>query len=342
MNRPSFVIAEISGNHGGRLKDALKLIEVAKKSGADAVKFQAYTANTITLNSNKKDFLIPKNNAWQNFTNLYELYQIAQTPFEWIPKLLMTAKSLEIPIFASVFDLTSVKLLEKYKISAYKIASPEVSDSLLLKAVAKTKKPIFISNGLADLKEMMIADDILRKNGAKQIYWMKANTSYPTPLHEVNLKTINHMSKMLNSIVGFSDHTLNFDITLAAVASGAKIIEKHIKLESKSKTVDDFFSLNPKDFAAMVKAIRNVEQAIGSVDYNLPKSSRKYLNGKRSLYVCQNIHKGDAINENNIRSIRPSFGLSTEYYDLILGAKVKRDLFVGDRVKLKDLYIQPK
>jgi N-acetylneuraminate synthase/pseudaminic acid synthase len=335
-----YIIAEISGNHGGSLESAKNLIIEAKNAGATAVKFQAYTPDSITLNSSKPDFLIPKNNAWEDYSNLYSLYIKAHTPFEWIPELLSTAASVEIPIFASVFDLESIDILEKFDIFAYKIASPEVSDIEILTRVAKTKKPVFISTGLSNLAEIYKAHELLKQHGATQIHWLKANTSYPPPISEINLRTINNLSEILDCPVGFSDHTLGYIITIAAVASGAKIIEKHLKLADNQETVDDFFSLNPIQFKEMVTAIRETEIALGHISYEIPTSSKSYLNGKRSIYVSKDIKKGESFTPQNVKSVRPSFSLSTEFLPLILRSKAKRDLELGDRISLSDLEIE--
>ena len=335
-----YIIAEISGNHDGSLENAKSLIIEAKNAGASAVKFQAYTPDSITLNSSKPDFLIPKNNAWEDYSNLYSLYVKAHTPFEWIPELLATAASIDIPIFASVFDLESIDLLEKFDIFAYKIASPEVSDIEILTRVAKTKKPIFISTGLSNLAEIYKAHELLKQHGATQIYWLKANTSYPPPISEINLRTINNLSQILDCHVGFSDHTLGHTITVAAVASGAKIIEKHLKLADEKQTVDDFFSLNPIQFKEMVTAIRDTEIALGHISYDIPASSQSYLNGKRSIYISKDVKKGEAFTTQNVKSVRPSFSLSTEFLPLILRSRAKRDLELGDRILLSDLEIE--
>jgi N-acetylneuraminate synthase/pseudaminic acid synthase len=334
-----FVIAEISGNHGGVLENAKQLILDAKDSGANAVKFQAYTPSSITLDSNKEDFLIPKNNAWEDYENLYSLYVKAHTPYEWIPELISCAKSVGIPIFASVFDVESIEILEAHNIFAYKIASPEVSDINIVKRVAKTKKPVFISTGLSDLAEIYKAHKLLMDNGSKQIYWLKANTSYPPPIEEINLRTIKNLSETLNCQVGFSDHTLGFMITIAAVAAGARIIEKHLKLDNDTKTVDDFFSLGKGEFTEMVSAIRQTEIALGDISYDIPPSSRSYLNGKRSIYVSANIKKGERFTLQNVKSVRPSFSLATEYLPLILNSRARKDLELGDRLTLSDLEI---
>jgi len=334
-----YVIAEISGNHGGVFENAKQLIIDAKDSGANAVKFQAYTPDSITLNSTKRDFLIPKNNAWEDYDNLYSLYVKAHTPYEWIPELISTAKSVGIPIFASVFDIESIEILETHNIFAYKIASPEVSDVSIIQRVAKTKKPVFISTGLSDLSEIYKAHKLLMDNGAKQIYWLKANTSYPPPVEEINLRTIKNLSETLNCQVGFSDHTLGYTITIAAVAAGAQIIEKHLKLDIDTQTVDDFFSLGKEKFTEMVSAIRQTEIALGEVNYDIPPSSQSYLNGKRSVYVSAKIKKGERFTIQNVKSVRPSFSLATEYLPMILNSRARRDLELGDRITISDLEI---
>jgi pseudaminic acid synthase len=334
-----YIIAEISGNHGGSLENAKQLIIDARDSGANAVKFQAYTPDSITLNSTKTDFLIPKNNAWEGYDNLYSLYVKAHTPYEWIPELISFAKSVDIPIFASVFDIESIEILESHNIFAYKIASPEVSDIGIIKRVAKTKKPVFISTGLSDLSEIYKAHKLLMDNGSKQIYWLKANTSYPPPIEEINLRTIKNLSETLNCQVGFSDHTLGYTITIAAVAAGARIIEKHLKLDNNTQTVDDFFSLGKEKFTEMVSAIRQTEVALGEINYEIPPSSRSYLNGKRSIYVSAGIKKGEPFTIQNVKSVRPSFSLPTEYLPLVLSSRARRDLELGDRITLSDLEV---
>lgn len=334
-----YVIAEISGNHGGVLENAKQLIIDAKDTGANAVKFQAYTPDSITLNSTKKDFLIPKNNAWEDYDNLYSLYVKAHTPFEWIPELISIANSVKIPIFASVFDLESIEILENHNIFAYKIASPEVSDVGLIKRVAETKKPVFISTGLSDLSEIYKVHKLLIDNGSRQIFWLKANTSYPPPIEEINLRTIKNLSETLNCQVGFSDHTLGYTITIAAVAAGAQIIEKHLKLDDDTQTVDDFFSLGKEKFTEMVSAIRQTEIALGEINYDIPPSSRSYLNGKRSVYVSAKIKKGERFTPQNVKSVRPSFSLPTEYLPMILNSRARKDLELGDRITFSDLEI---
>ena len=332
-----FIIAEISGNHAGKLENAIELIREAALCGANAVKFQAYTADSITLNSPSNDFKIPKGNSWESFSTLHQLYQTAQTPFEWIPELFKAAQRFEIPIFASVFDFESVQILEKFAPFAYKVASPEASDFPLLKILGETKRPVFISTGLSTAAEIYESDRYLKKYGCPEVIWLKANTAYPAPLLDVNLRTINHLKGLTESAVGFSDHTIGTEIPIAAVALGADVIEKHLKLSDVAESVDDFFSLTPLEFASMVSSIRNVEKALGKISYDIPKSSLENMNGKRSLYCINTIKEGEVFTLQNVRSIRPSYGLPTQYFEKLLGSKSKRNLKIGDRIILADI-----
>ena len=334
---PTFIVAEISGNHAGEINNALKLIEVAAEAGANAVKFQAYTANSITFKSEQSDFIIPRDSPWASYKTLFNLYSKAETPFEWIPELFAKAEQINIPIFASVFDLKSIELLENYKPFAYKIASAEAADVTLLKRVSETKKPIFISNGLLNASEMLKSHNYLKNLGVEDVVWLKAISAYPGPVEETNLKTLNHFKKLVNGPVGLSDHSTGIEIPIAAVALGANVIEKHIKLANSILSVDDFFSLNPSEFNEMTFAIRNVEKALGTIDYNVSPSSQKNLQGRRSLYCVRNIEIGEVFTEENVKSIRPSLSLSTEYYEIIMGKKSNTNLNAGDRITLSDI-----
>jgi pseudaminic acid synthase len=337
---PTFVIAEISGNHAGKIENAISLIKESAKAGADAVKFQAYTADTITLDSDLDDFRIPSGNSWEKYSTLYNLYQTAQTPFEWIPELFEAADRSSIPIFASVFDLSSVDLIEKFNPFAYKVASPEACDSVLLKRLGKTKKPVFISTGLSNAAEIFESNQILEKSGCPQVIWLKASTAYPAPLEDINLRTIEHMKGLVGGAVGFSDHSLGTEIAIAAVAQGANAIEKHIKLSDSQASVDDFFSLTPEQFSYMVTCIRNVEASLGRVMYDIPESSIENMNGKRSLYCVKDINSGDRFTSENVRSIRPSFGLPVSYYETIIGKRSRRFIAKGERLSLSQVNLE--
>ncbi len=338
--RPAFIIAEISGNHAGDLDKALKLIKESSRAGADAVKFQAYTADSITLDCDSEDFKIPSGNSWEKYSTLYNLYQNAQTPFEWIPELFKAAKQCSVPIFASVFDLMSIDILEKHNPFAYKVASPEASDYILLKELAKTRRPVFISTGLSNASEIYESNEVLLRNGCPQVIWLKASTAYPAPVQDINLRTIEHLKGLVGGPVGFSDHTLGTEVPIAAVALGANVIEKHIKLSDSQESVDDFFSLTPEEFRYMVECIRNVESSIGEVKYDIPVSSFENLNGKRSLYCVKDVNKGERLTPENVRSVRPSFGLPVSYYETIIGKRCRKSLRRGERLSLSHVDLE--
>ena len=332
----TYVIAEMSGNHGGQLSKALELISAAKSVGADAVKIQVYTADTITIKSEKKDFRIDSDNAWSSFGSLHDLYSYAYTPWEWMPELFSEARRIGVEIFASVFDLSSVDLMEKLGAKMYKIASPEIVDVELIRYVSQTNKPVILSTGISTLPELAEAVEVIKTEGNPNVGLLKCTTAYPTPAHEVNLATIGNMRDVFDCVVGLSDHTEGIGVSVAAVALGAKIIEKHIKLDGE-KTVDDFFSLNPDDFAGMISEIRRVEQAVGVVNYSPTREAEKNRKGKRSLYVFKGVKKGEIFSGENIKSVRPGFGLETKYLPIILGRRSNRDLCPGDRLTWEDI-----
>jgi pseudaminic acid synthase len=331
-DHPTYIIAELSGNHGGKIDKAIEMIKAAHNAGADAIKLQVYKPDTITLNSDKEDFLIAKDNAWAEYYNLYNLYQYAHTPWEWLPTLFEEASKLNIELFGSVFDETSVDELEKYPVKAYKIASPEITDTALLKKVAQTGKPVILSTGLGDLEDISYAVNCLRSNGCADIILLKCTTAYPTPENEVNLKTIPNLQETFQCPAGLSDHTLGIGVAIAAVALGANLIEKHIKLNDEETAVDSFFSLTIKEFSQMISEIRRTELAIGDVNYSITNSALLNKSGRRSLYICAPIMKGEIITEQNIKSVRPGFGLEPKYKDIVLGRTVNCNLENGDRL----------
>ncbi len=335
-NSPVFIIAEMSGNHGGSLEEAVKIVRAAKEAGADAVKLQTYTADTITLNSDKADFKLPSNNPWSNHSNLYQLFQKAFTPWEWHPILFEEAKQCGVEIFSSPFDLSAVDFLEKLKAPAYKIASPEITDVGLIEKVARTKKPVILSTGAAELNDIELAVKTIQEAGCDSFAFLKCVASYPSPPEAMNLKTIPHLAEMFNCVSGLSDHSLGIGIPVAAVALGAKLIEKHFVLNKKD-TVDGFFSLDKESFTQMVIEIRKVEKAIGKVSYQIDEEGKKNFWGRRSLYFSDTIKKDDVISENNIRSVRPSFGLHPKFKKEILGKKALENHELGDRIHAKDI-----
>lgn len=334
-NLPSLIVAELSGNHKGNFDRVKKLIVKAKQAGADLIKLQTYTPDTITLKSNKNDFKINKKTPWKTNKNLWDLYNKAHTPWEWHKKIFDLGKKLKIDIFSSPFDETAVDLLESFNCPAYKIASAEINHVPLLEKVAKTKKPVILSIGLASLSELKFALKVLKKNGCKKIIILHCVSSYPSPLIEQNLKTIPALKKKFKTLVGLSDHTIGTSAPIAAVTLGASLIEKHFNLDDQEKTVDSFFSLKTENFKYMIEKIREVELSLGTIDYGISKSSKKNLNSKRSIYVSKKIKKGEKITSKNIKVIRPAFGLHPKYYKKVLGKKVKRNLNFGERLKLK-------
>lgn len=331
-NNPTFIIAELSANHMNDFDIAVKTIEAIAESGADAVKFQTFTPDTITLNCDNEYFHIKQGTVWDGQL-LYDLYEDAYMPWDWQPKLKKIAEDLGLIVFSSPFDKTSVDFLEDMDVPAYKIASFEITDIPLIKYVASKNKPIIISTGIAEKEDIELAIETCLKEGNDKIAILKCTSSYPAPYEEINLKTINDMEKKFNTTVGLSDHTLGDEIAIAAVTLGAKIIEKHFILDKKLGGPDCEFSMEPQEFKKMVTAIRNTEKALGTVSYNLSDKTRKNREFSRSLFVVKNIKKGELITEENVRSVRPGFGLHPKYLEEVLGKKAKKDLEKGTPFK---------
>lgn len=329
---PCYIIAEMSANHGGCLEKAKQIIREAKIAGADAVKLQTYTADTITLASDKPDFCLPCDNPWQAHVSLHSLYQKAYTPWEWHKELFEEAKKCEIDIFSSPFDASAVDLLESLEVPLYKIASPEITDIPLLKYVAKTGKPIILSTGIADFDDIELAVSTLRDNGCNELAILKCTTAYPTPFEECNLATIADIAKRFNCLAGLSDHTQGIVAPVVSVSLGAKIIEKHFILDKKDDSVDAFFSLDKLQFSQLVCSIRDAEKAIGSVNYAITQSAQKNILARRSLYFTRTLSKGHILTTDDIKSVRPGFGLHTKHYDQVLGETLNIDVELGDRV----------
>ena len=332
-NKRTFVVAEMSANHSSNISNAFKIIDHAKIIGVDAIKIQLYKANRITINSNKKDFKI-KNKSWKKYKNLFNLYKKAETPFEWYDTLSRYCKKKKIILFSSVFDLDTVDFLEKKNCPIYKIASPEITDIPLLEKVAKTGKPIIISTGLASKNDLDLAINTLKKNKCRKIVILKCTSAYPAPLNELNLAAIKTLKNRYKTIVGFSDHSLGVVAPTIAVSLGAKVIEKHINLEKNKMSVDDFFSLKISEFQEMIKNIRDTEKIIGNENIKISKNSLKNLAGRKSVYVIKNIDKGEIFTQQNISSIRPSFGLHPKFLKFLLGKKSKKNLKFGQKMKL--------
>jgi pseudaminic acid synthase len=322
-----FIVAEISANHGQSFKRAVALIKKAKEAGADAVKFQCYTPDTLTINCNNKYFRI-KHPKWGGQT-LYQLYQKAYTPWDWFKELKKITEDLGLVFFATAFDKTAVDFLEDLDVPIHKIASFELVDLPLIEYIAKTKKPLILSTGMATLKEIEEAVDTAKKAGAKDIILLKCVSSYPARPEEMNLRTIPDMAKRFNLPVGLSDHTIGIATSIAAVCLGAKLVEKHFCLSRKIETPDSFFSLEPKEFKLLVENIRIVEKALGKVHYGLTEEEKRSRVFRRSLFIIKDVKKNEKFTEENIKSIRPSFGLPPKYLYEVIGKKAKKNIKKG-------------
>ncbi|MFK5974984.1 MAG: pseudaminic acid synthase [Sulfurovum sp.] len=326
----TYIIAEMSANHNGVLQNALDTIKVAKEIGANCIKLQTYTADTITLDCKKDDFLIDGGTLWDG-KNLYELYQEAYTPWEWHKELFDYAREIGIDIFSSPFDKTAVDFLEQFNPSAYKIASFEITDYELIKYTASKMRPMIISTGIATIDEIQDAVDICRSIGNKNIILLKCTSAYPAPLEEANLSMIPNLAQTFGVISGFSDHTLGSVAPITAVALGAKVIEKHFILDKSIGGADADFSMDKGEFSDMIKAIRDVEKLLGKIDYSMTEKKKKSRQFSRSLYVAKDIKKGDIFTEENIRSVRPGYGLHPKYLNDVLGGVADKDYVFGDR-----------
>lgn len=334
-DEPPYIIAELSANHNGKLEIALKIIDEAKKAGADAVKLQTYTADTITLNCDSEDFQI-HGGLWDG-KSLYQLYQEAHMPWEWHKPLFDRARELDITIFSSPFDNTAVDLLEDLNAPAYKIASFEAVDLPLIKYVASTGKPMIISTGMADADEIQEAIDAARSGGCKELAILHCVSGYPAPAEDYNLRTIPDMIERFGLVTGLSDHTLDNTTALASVAMGATIIEKHFTLDRKGGGPDDSFSLEPAELATLCRDSKTAWQALGKVDYGRKSSEMGNVKFRRSLYFVKDMRQNEIITQDAIRSVRPGFGLAPKYYESIIGKNVARDIQANMPVHLSDI-----
>ncbi len=324
-----FVIAEMSGNHNQSLERAFEIVDAAAEAGAHALKLQTYTADTITFNGNSDEFVIKdQNSLWKN-QNLHKLYQMAYTPWEWHKPIFDRAKALGMLAFSSPFDTTAVDFLESLDVPCYKIASFENTDHILLKKVAQTGKPIIMSTGVASIADIQESVGVLRKNGCKDLVLLKCTSTYPATPESTNLLTIPHMAALFDCQIGLSDHTMGIGAGIAAVALGARVLEKHFTLRRADGGVDSSFSLEPEELKNLVVESERAFLAMGKVNYILSEKEQKSLQYKRSLYVVEPMKSGDVFNEINVRSIRPSNGLHTRYYEEILGKTATQDIEAG-------------
>jgi pseudaminic acid synthase len=328
-----FIIAELSANHNGSLETAIETIHAAKRAGADCIKLQTYTADTITIDCDKQDFII-KDTIWHG-RKLYDLYKEAYTPWEWHLKLFETSRQIGLECFSSPFDKTSVDLLESLNTPAYKIASFEITDIPLIEYVASKGKPVIISTGIAEIEDIELALDACRRMGNNDIALLKCTSSYPAPIYEANMVMIKDLAEKFNVISGLSDHTIGSSVPIVATTFGAKIIEKHFILDRSIGGPDASFSMNEHEFSEMVKGIREAELAIGEIDYDLTSKQMQGKDFSKSLYVVKNVSKGDIITEENVKPIRPGFGLHPRYLKEILGKTFTTDIEKGSRMSFK-------
>lgn len=325
-----FIIAELSANHNGSLSTAIETVRAAKRAGANCIKLQTYTAETLTIDSDKPDFLI-KGTIWGG-KNYFQLYSEAYTPWEWHKELFEVANSEGLICFSSPFDKSAVDFLENLNVPAYKIASFEITDIPLIEYVASKGKPIIISTGIATAEDIELALDTCKRMGNNQIALLKCTSSYPAPIEEANMVMVKDMAERYKVVTGLSDHTMGSTVPVVATCFGAKIIEKHFILDRSIGGPDASFSMTEEEFTQMVEAVRDAEKAIGLVNYELTDKQSKGRDFSRSLYAVQDIAIGDVISEDNVRSIRPGYGLHPKYYPDILGSTAKEKIDRGTRM----------
>lgn len=324
---PVYVIAEVSANHHQDFGQAVKIIHAAKEAGADAVKLQTYTPDTMTISSNRAEFRI-EGTIWHG-RNLYELYGEAYTPWEWQPKLKQVANDLGLDLFSTPFDATAVDFLEEMRVPAHKLASFELVDLPLIQKMAKTGKPLIMSTGMATVEEIEEAVETARNAGATEIALLKCTSAYPARAEEMNLRTIPELSRRFAVPAGLSDHTMGVAVPVAAVAQGASILEKHITLSRSDPGPDSAFSLEPHEFKAMVDAVRIAEKALGEVHFGFSEKEASSRVFRRSLFVVRDVKQGDAFTAENVRSIRPAHGLHTRHLADVLGRRAACDIERG-------------
>lgn len=328
-----FIIAELSANHNGSLEVAIDTIKAAKRSGADAIKLQTYTADTLTIDCNKEDFILKSGSIWDGRT-YYDLYKEAYTPWEWHKALFDAAAAEGLICFSSPFDKTAVDFLEDLNTPAYKIASFEITDIPLIEYVASKGKPVIISTGIAEKEDIELALESCYKMGNRDVALLKCTSSYPAPIEEANMIMVKDLAERYQVISGLSDHTMGSTVPIVATCFGAKIIEKHFILNKSIGGPDASFSMDEQEFSEMVKSVREAEKAIGKVDYSLTEKQQKGRDFSRSLYVVEDIQEGEEITEKNVRSIRPGFGLHPKYFKDVLGKKINSYTEKGSRLTM--------
>ena len=326
--QPAMIVAELSGNHNGDYNRAVEIIHAAAEAGADAVKLQTYTADTITIDCNKPWFMTSEGSLWEGRT-LHDLYKEAYTPWEWHEGLMKEAHNLGLECFSSPFDPTAVDYLENLNVPAYKIASFEINDIPLIRKIAKLHKPMIFATGIAYEEDIKLALDTCKEEGNENVILLKCVSAYPTPYSMVNLRMMQYLQDEYHCLTGLSDHTLGSVVATGSIALGGKMIEKHLTLDRSAGGVDDAFSMEPAEFAEMVKNVRIMEQALGSYKYEISDKQAAERRLSRSLFVVKDINAGDLITPENVRSIRPGNGLHTKYYEEVLGMTAIHDIEKG-------------
>ncbi len=324
----TFLVAEVSANHLQDYGRAEAIIRAAKEAGADAVKLQTYTPDTITLDCDNDYFQITQGTIWDG-TTLHKLYEEAYTPWEWQPKLMELANGLGMQCFSSPFDATAVDFMREMDMPAYKVASFEINDIPLIRRIARIGKPIIFATGIAYLEDIERALAVCKEEGNEQVILLKCTSTYPSPYEDMNLKVIPHMAETFDCLAGLSDHSMGTAVAVAGVALGAKMVEKHLTLSRADGGPDAAFSMEPEEFRKMAEEIRIVEKALGRVTYELTEKQKKSREDGRSLFVVEDIGKGEIFTEENVRSIRPAFGMHTMYYDEVIGKKARVDIAKG-------------
>ncbi|MBW0177663.1 pseudaminic acid synthase [Sediminibacterium sp.] len=328
---PVFIIAELSANHNGSIENAIDTIRAARRAGANAIKLQTYTADTLTLDAKTDDFMIKQGTIWDG-QYLHDLYQEAYTPWEWHAQLFKVAAEEGLICFSSPFDKTAVDFLEQLNVPAYKVASLEITDIPLIEYIASKGKPVIISTGIADENDINLAIEACKKQGNDQVVLLKCTTSYPAPMAEANLIMVKDMKDRFGLISGLSDHTLGITAPVVATVFGARVIEKHFITDRSIGGPDASFSLNEKEFTDMVNAVREAEVAIGEINYSLTAKQVKGREFSRSLYVSEDAQEGDVISEKNIRSVRPGFGMHPKFFAEVIGRKFSKKVSKGQRL----------
>lgn len=327
------IVAEMSANHHGDKQIAIETIKAAKRAGADAIKMQTYTADTITLDSDKPDFIINEGSIWDG-RSFYELYQKAYTPWEWHEELFQVAKEQGLMCFSSPFDKTAVDLLESLNAPMYKIASFEITDIPLIEYAASKMKPMIMATGIAEIEDIQLAVDACRRVGNNDITLLKCTSAYPAPVEEANVAMIRDLAERFHVKSGLSDHTIGAMVPVLAVANGAVMIEKHFILNKEIESEDASFSMDENEFREMVKQVRLAEAAMGTVDYTLTEKMKMSRTACRSLYVAEDVKAGDPVTEQNVRSVRPGYGLHPRYLPEVIGKRFVKDCGKGDRLSL--------